>query len=137
MKTTEPTPILCGTDLSHNVAQAATAAAALTSRSRRPLVLVHVADELNAPGGDTKNLAAFLRPVRKQFRAEAERLRKAGATVEEKLLHGSVAEQAIMELGENVRQPWSWFLPSARRCSTDGPWAVRPSTSRKPIRFLR
>ena len=97
MKTTEP-PILCGTDLSQNAAQAATTAAALTARLRKPLVLVHVADEFNARGGDKKKLAAFLRPVRKQFAAEAERLRKAGATVEAKLLTGSLAERAILEL---------------------------------------
>ena len=100
MKATGPTPILCGTDLSENAAQAATTAAVLAARTGKPLMLVHVADEFNARGDDKKKLAAFLRPVRKELRVEAERLRKAGATVEEKLLTGGVAEQAIMEFGE-------------------------------------
>lgn len=99
MKTTEP-PILCGTDLSENAAQVATVAAALAARAGKPLMLVHVADEFNARGDDKEKLAAFLRPVRKQLAAEAERLRKAGATVEVKLLTGSLAERAILELVE-------------------------------------
>jgi hypothetical protein len=48
MKATGPTPILCGTDLSENAAQAATTAAVLAARTGKPLMLVHVADEFNA-----------------------------------------------------------------------------------------
>lgn len=99
MKPNEPTPIVCGTDFSANAAQAATVAAVLAARSGKPLLLVHVADEFNARGDNQKELTAFLRPVAKQLRTEAYRLKKAGATVETKLLTGQVAEEAIKEVG--------------------------------------
>ena len=111
MKTTEP-PILCGTDLSENAAQVATVAAALAARAGKPLMLVHVADEFNARGNDKEKLAAFLRPVRKQLAAEAERLRKAGATVEVKLLTGRLAERRDPGTrGKTSGGASSWFLP--------------------------
>ena len=100
MKNTNTQPILCGTDFSANARQAATAAAVLAARSGKPLLLVHVADEFNARDDDQKKLTAFLRPVAKQLRAEAYRLKKAGATVETKLLTGQLAERAIKDLVE-------------------------------------
>ena len=100
MKLNEPTPIVCGTDFSENAAQASTAAAVLAARSGKPLLLVHVADEFNGLGDDQKKLTAFLRPVAKKLRAEAYRLKKAGATVETKVLTGQLAERAIRELVE-------------------------------------
>jgi nucleotide-binding universal stress UspA family protein len=100
MKPNEPTPIICGTDFSENAAHAATSAAVLAARSGKPLLLVHVADEFNGRGDDQKKLTAFLRPVAKQLRAEAYRLKKAGATVETKVLTGQLAERAIKELVE-------------------------------------
>lgn len=97
MKTNETTPILCGTDFSGNAAQAANAAAALAARAGQPLLLVHVADEFNAHAETRNGLAQFLKPGRMKLQAEAARLRKAGAEVEVELLHGSVAEKAILE----------------------------------------
>jgi len=103
MNTHETKPILCGTDFSENATQAANAAAALAVRAGQPLLLVHVADEFGGHAGSKESLAAFLRPLRKHLRAEAARLRQAGAEVEVKLLDGSVPEKAIEELAGTQR----------------------------------
>ncbi len=93
-------PIVCGTDFSPNAIQAATAAAALALRAGRNLVLVHAADEFDRFDEDKEELAAYLQPRRTQLRAEADRLRKTGVWVEEKLLTGKLAERAILDLVE-------------------------------------
>lgn len=94
---TDSRPILCGMDFSENAKRAANAAAALAVRAHLPLLLVHVADEFNGLAEMPKKLPAFLRPIDKKLQIEAKRLRKAGAEVETELLHGSVAENAILE----------------------------------------
>jgi len=100
MNTTENPPILCGTEFSENAAQAATVAAVLATRSGKTLLLVHAADEFNALGDDQETLTASLRPAVEQLRAEADRLKEMGATVETTVLTGDVAEEVIKEFGK-------------------------------------
>jgi nucleotide-binding universal stress UspA family protein len=88
--------ILCGTDFSENAAQAGAAAAALARHWKKPLVLLHAADEFNANAETPDELAAFLQPARQRLEEERTRLAASGAEVAAEVLHGKVAEQAIL-----------------------------------------
>jgi nucleotide-binding universal stress UspA family protein len=94
-------PVICGTDFSRNAAQATSAAAAWAARSGRSLLLVHVADEFDALGRDQKKREMLLEAVGRKLRAEAERLRATGITVEERVLVGNLAERAMLELASS------------------------------------
>ena len=113
---------MCGTDFSETAALAATAAAALAARSGIPLVLVHAADEFDARGDDRKALGLLLKPLETKLRIEADRLRQAGAAVEEKLVTGTLAERAISELAK--RKPWRIAPMPA---SSNSGWKRRPT----------
>lgn len=80
---------VCGTDFSIHAAEAATVAAILTARVGGTLTLVHACD---CAGIDTRSpdaVAALEERGRAQLNAEAERLRKLGATVRTRHLSGS------------------------------------------------
>ncbi len=86
-------PIVCGTDFSRNAVSAADVAAAFALRLNVSLVLLHVADEQD-PARDTPGVR---RTTRNRLRREAERLRAAGATVEEALLPGRDAGRVMVD----------------------------------------
>lgn len=86
--------IVCGTDFTPNAEAACDAAAAIAARTGRTLELVHVAD-----GGD-RDAAA------RRLDAEAERLRRRGATVEGRLLEGAPDETLV----EHVNAAGAWLI---------------------------
>jgi hypothetical protein len=69
MKPNESTPIICGTDFSENARQAANVAAALATRLRGPLVLVHAAGLLNQ-GSTSETYDAVIASFRKRLHEE-------------------------------------------------------------------
>ena len=75
--------LLCGTDFSPTAGQAANVAVALAQRLQVPLELVHV------------SVIPAYPPIRKDLRAEAARLRRAGAVVQEALLNGNADEELV------------------------------------------
>jgi nucleotide-binding universal stress UspA family protein len=87
--------IVCGTDFSANASQAAEVAAALAARTGATLVLVHVTDETNTHAATPEEFRTYAGPARARLKAEARRLRAAGAAVTDVLLSGYWAEQAI------------------------------------------
>ncbi len=90
-------PFVCATDFSDAATAAADAAVVLAARSGAPLRLVHVFDP---PAVSEELLLAPLRAAaREGLRAEAERLRRGGAEVEEELLEGS-AYRSIADFAE-------------------------------------
>jgi len=96
MNTHTVSPIVGCVDFSPNVSQAAAAAAAFASIQKAPLVLVHVADEFNAHAESPAELEEFLKPIRQRLAAEANRLNAGQSIVTAELLHGCVAEEAIL-----------------------------------------
>ena len=94
--------IVCATDFSVNACGAADVAAAIAVRLGTQLVLVHVADQAHARTEGTKAFRAFLRPLKTRLHKEAQRLQRAGASVEEVLLHGKSAETAVVEFLEKI-----------------------------------
>jgi len=84
-------PIVCGTDFSPNAAQAANVAAAIAVRLGAPLLLVHA----GAMPLDSAFAEAWLSPVKEQLHQEAERLRAAGAGVEEIFTSGNPDESLV------------------------------------------
>jgi len=91
--------IICGTDFSDLAKRASSAAAVLCARSGDTLVLVHV-HEKNDPV--TKGRFPKLETaVRARLHWEAGRLRKLGATVDEKFLIGSPCQLLV----ETARKP--------------------------------
>lgn len=90
-------PIVCCIDFSENAARAAVAAAALAARCKRPLTLLHVADEFDVHADTPEQRENYLQPIRAKLQAEASRLGASGITVSVELLHGKAAEEAILE----------------------------------------
>lgn len=85
--------VVCGTDFSAAAAKAADAAAALVSRTNDVLLLVHVLD-LSRYEGPSREFLAYLSEARQnRLKREAQRLRKAAASVQDHLLQGRPAEQ--------------------------------------------
>jgi nucleotide-binding universal stress UspA family protein len=81
--------IVCGTDFSQHAAEAADVAAALAARLNETLALIHVM-EVTRYELLSQELFEDLRDRRQaRLKKEADRLRKAGGRVEEKLLQGS------------------------------------------------
>lgn len=96
MMNTNTPLIVCGTDFSDNASRASEVASAIAARLGATLALVHVADEADVHTGTPAEYKQFIRPVKARLKQEAQRLRKAGGTVEEVMLHGEWAEKAIM-----------------------------------------
>jgi len=96
MKTSPAKSILCGTDFSENAAQATAAAAALARHWKRSLVLLHAADEFDTHAETPEQLASFLQPFGQRMQEECARLEATGAVVTGEVLHGDLAEVAIL-----------------------------------------
>ena len=94
---TKTRKIVCATDFSDNAKGAADVAAAIASKLATELVLIHVADQAHAYTQGTKAFRAFLRPITSRLRNEARRLRRKGAMVKEVLLHGKLADTAVVD----------------------------------------
>jgi nucleotide-binding universal stress UspA family protein len=90
--------IVCGTDFSVHSAEAATVAAELARRLNEPLELIHVFENAGLGAVSPKVLDELLSTLQKLLLEEAERLRKLGATVEEKVLTGQ-PYAALVEAG--------------------------------------
>lgn len=85
--------VVCGTDFSMTAARAADAAAALAARTDDTLLLVHVLD-LSRYEAPSKELVAYLLEARQgRLTRETQRLRKAAASIEGRLLQGHPAEE--------------------------------------------
>lgn len=124
-------PIICGTDFSDQAVQAATVAAALAQRLSVPLVLVHGIDERGEiPAYYWPGFAETIRP---KLSAEAERLRRLGALVEEKLTGGvpgdgvaKCAEQAdarmIVLASSGLGSVARWMLGSISERIAEAAW---------------
>ncbi|MEQ1861387.1 MAG: universal stress protein [Chthoniobacteraceae bacterium] len=91
-----PRSIVCATDFSRNAAHAASAAAALARFWKKPLLLLHAADEFNTHSDSAQHLEDFLRPVREQLNSEKQRLSAGGAQVTAEIRHGQPAADAIL-----------------------------------------
>lgn len=114
-------PIICGTDFSENARKAADVAAALAKRLGLPLLLVH------ASSIPRSSLAE------EHLRAEAQRLRNAGADLTAELIEGSADEvlaQAAQQHAARLlvvsslgsRKPSRWLLGSvAERTAESSP----------------
>jgi nucleotide-binding universal stress UspA family protein len=100
METNELTPIICGIDFSENAKKAASTAALLASRLGKPLLLVHVTDQLYGLNDHSKELVELRQSLEKQLQDEADRLSKLGASVETMVLRGQPIENALKELGK-------------------------------------
>jgi nucleotide-binding universal stress UspA family protein len=92
--------IVCATDFSPNSRSAAEVAAAIASRLKARLTLVHVADETRAYQEGTSEFRSFLRRNRTRLRKEALHLRRAGVEVMDVLLQGESVDAAILEFVE-------------------------------------
>ena len=86
--------IVCGTDLSAAAGEAAEVAARLAARLGVPLVLVHAVDRLGSGHGLALQEPEY-EPLRREFAAEAERLRGFGVPVEP-VLRSSEAARTIV-----------------------------------------
>lgn len=64
------------------------------------MVLLHVADQFNAHAQTPEQLDALLRAADERLQSEATRLAAGGAVVRGKVLHGTVAERAILDFVE-------------------------------------
>lgn len=81
---------------------AADAAAALAQRAGEALILAHVVDEAGRDSLPKDVRESFLAPQRKRLHEEAERLRRRGARVREKLLSGT-PDEALTEFARRVK----------------------------------
>ena len=93
--------IACGTDFSPNASQAGIAAAALAKMWGKRLVLVHATDEFEGNSGTKRERDDCLSLAREPLEAEAARLAATGAVVTAEVLHGGLAEQAILSFVAN------------------------------------
>lgn len=88
-------PIVCGTDFSPTATEAGEIAAAIARKLGTNLVLVHVDEFWGMAPVDPALFEAAFSQKGAGLRQEAERLRKAGTTVEEKLLSGSAFDELV------------------------------------------
>lgn len=88
-------PIICGTDFSAAAAEAGEVAAGLANRLQTKLILVHVTEFYGMAEVDPSLFEAGLFEKKTALDGEADRLRALGATVEGKMLSGSVFDELI------------------------------------------
>jgi nucleotide-binding universal stress UspA family protein len=93
-KNHEP-PIICGTDFSSTATEAADVAAAMAKRLGTKLVLVHVDQLPSSLVSHPFVLRAAGLQTRHELDREAQRLRKMGTNVGQKLLSGSAFDQLV------------------------------------------
>ena len=124
MKNSTSHPIICGTDFSENARQAADVAAALAKRLGAPLRLVHASAIQRSP------------LTEEHLRAEAQRLRDAGADLTAEVIEGD-ADQVLAQVAAQhaarllvvsslgSRKPTRWLLGSvAERTAESSPVAT-------------
>lgn len=114
--------IVCATDFSDNARAAADVAAAIALRLRALLVLVHVADETGTYHEGTREFRAMMRRGNSMLRKENLRLRREGAVVEDVLLHGRWAEDAILEFLE--KNPPAFVIVSSVSKTEFDRWTI-------------
>lgn len=88
-------PVVCGTDFSATAVEAVDIAGAIARRSNTTLLLVHVQEFHGFAVTDPALFEQVSVKNRQELDREAERLRKLGTTVEEKLLSGSVFNELV------------------------------------------
>lgn len=88
-------PIVCGTDFSPAAMEAVDIAAAIARKLGTKLILVHVDEFREMAAVDPKMFEATLSQKQAELGREAERLRKAGTVVEEKLVTGSAFDELV------------------------------------------
>lgn len=88
-------PIVCGTDFSTTAVEAVDIAAAMARRLGTKLILVHVDEFYGMAAVDPKLFESTFSQKGAELKREAERLRKAGTTVEENLLSGSAFDELV------------------------------------------
>lgn len=88
-------PIVCGTDFSAVAVESVDIAAEIARRLGVPLLLVHVEEYRGLAARDPVLFEQAISGNRKELDRVAERLRKAGTQVIEKLLSGSVFEELV------------------------------------------
>lgn len=87
--------IVCGTDFSATAAEAVDIAAEMARRLSTKLLLVHVGEFRGLAVADPGLFEQVVSKNRQELDREAERLRKSGTNVEEKLLSGSVFNELV------------------------------------------
>ncbi len=91
----DPRPVICGTDFSAAAVEAVNVAAAIARKLDATLVLVHVDEFHGMAAVDPTLFEAALSQRRDELRREADRLRKSGTIVQEKLCSGSAFDQLV------------------------------------------
>ncbi len=94
-QTKDERPIICGIDFSAAAVEAVDIAAAIARKLGTTLVLVHVDEFRGMAAVDPKLFEATFSQKRVELEREAERLRKAGTSVEENLLTGSAFDELV------------------------------------------
>lgn len=94
-------PIVCGTDFSATAVEAVDIAAEMARRLDVKLVLLHVEEFRGLAAADPVLFEAIASRNREELDREAERLRKAGTLIEEKLLCGSVFNEIVDAAAES------------------------------------
>jgi len=121
MKTTNPNPIICGTNFSENARRAASVAASLAKRLGVPLRLVHASAIPRSPLTD------------EHLRAEVQRLHDGGADLTAEVIQGD-ADQVLVHVAQQhsarllvvsslgMRAPVRWLIGSvAERVAESSP----------------
>ena len=88
-------PIVCGTDFSATAMEAVDIAAGMARRLNIKLLLLHVEEFRGLAVADPGLFEQVVSRNRQELDREAERLRKSGTKVEEKLLSGSVFNELV------------------------------------------
>ena len=94
-------PIVCGTDFSVTALEAVDLAAAIARKLDTKLVLVYVDEFRGLAAVDPTLFEATLSQGRGELNRAAERLRKLGTVVEEKLLSGSAFDELVSAASES------------------------------------
>ena len=92
---TEPTVIICGTDFSPGAVEAGDIAAGIARKSNAKLLLTHVEQFRGLALSDPVLFGSLISSQHAELHRAAERLRKLGTIVEEKLRSGSIFNEII------------------------------------------
>jgi|ERR1043166_705876 nucleotide-binding universal stress UspA family protein len=88
-------PIVCGTDFSETAIEAVDVAAALARRLNVRLILLHVEEFRGLALSDPGLFEQLLGDSRQELHRHAERLRKLGTKVDEKIVSGSIFNELV------------------------------------------
>jgi nucleotide-binding universal stress UspA family protein len=104
VKKNHKAPIVCGTDFSATATEAVDIAAAMARQLGTELILVHVDEFYGLAPVDPNLFAAALSEKRTVLDQEANRLRRLGTQVKERLLSGSAFDQLVTAATEATAQ---------------------------------